>query len=310
MGNSFTEFYKNAVSSSVICVDGSYIIYHILYASVKKWTNESLYSSILDDVDTESPFFEHINLLIYDDFLEILREKIYITFKSIYKHAEDFNRENYIRSKPEILFALDPLQNSKLHSWRYLVYSDYKGQRKGLKAKKPFDVMKIFYRISDEILSNHFYTDTFNFKFAFADGCEADDIIASVMMDDRNKGKQKLLIAKDHDYLQLKDVTQITLEGEPVVIKQPYPELIHVTPDLYLLSKIITGDDSDNITQVFARVKYKTACKKFLTNIKFLQESLEKDKVAFTKFKRNAKLIDFNKIPKIIKKMSLQAVYG
>lgn len=164
--------------------------------------------------------------------------------------------------------------------------------------------MKIFYAIEEELLENNIYANKIPIRFLYSDACEADDIIATIMLEDSNLNKNRLLIASDHDYLQLDNVKQITLEGKEVVIEQPYPELIKVTPELYLLSKIITGDVSDNITQVFNRVGYKTACKRYLANLEVLQESLEHDKVAFDKFKRNSKLIDFKRIPTTIKELA------
>ena len=111
------------------------------------------------------------------------------------------------------------------------------------------------------------------------------------------------MIASDKDYLQLENVTQMTLEGKQVMIEQPYPDLCVLTPRTYLLAKIITGDVSDNITQVFNRVGYKTAIKKYVNDIDFLTESLKNDQVACEKFKRNARLIDFNKIPNKIRQI-------
>lgn len=290
--------------SPIICIDGSYVIYHMLYAAVRKWTEQSLYSSVITDADINDPSFEQVDLLIYDDFKETIRDTIFVTLNRIYQLIADFKSERFIQQIDEVFFVLDPLKGSKLHSWRYLIYPEYKGTRASRKQAKPFNVMKIFYAIEEELLENNIYANKIPIRFLYADACEADDIIATIMLEDSNLNKNRLLIASDHDYLQLDNVKQMTLEGKEVVIEQPYPELIKVTPELYLLSKIITGDVSDNITQVFNRVGYKTACKRYLANLEVLQESLEHDKVAFDKFKRNSKLIDFKRIPTTIKELA------
>lgn len=290
--------------SPIICIDGSYVIYHMLFSAVKKWVEQSLYSSVVTDADMNDPNFEQVDLLIYDDFKETIRDTIFGTLNRIQNLINEFKTERFIQQVDEVFFVLDPLKGSKLHSWRYLVYPEYKGTRATKKKEKPFHIMKIFYAIEEELLENPLYSSKLPLRFLYADACEADDIIATIMLEDGNLDKHRLLIASDHDYLQLENVKQVTLEGKEVLIEQPYPELVKITPELYLLSKIITGDVSDNITQVFNRVGYKTACKRYLANLEVLQESLEHDKVAFSKFKRNSKLIDFKRIPETIRNIA------
>jgi 5'-3' exonuclease len=100
----------------------------------------------------------------------------------------------------------------------------------------------------------------------------------------------------------------MNLEGRHVAIEQPYPNLMTVTPEDYLIAKILTGDVSDNIPQIFPKVAYKTAIKKYVSNLDFLNESLERDAVAMEKFNRNTRLIDFGRIPKKIKAAVMNAV--
>ena len=282
---------------TVACVDASYVFYHTLYSAVKKWSEESPNADVLENRFPDDP---KVDLTDYADFMDTLRSKVYDTVKSIAYIVDDFNKTYGNKLRGSIMFVLDPPQGSKLKSWRYLIYKDYKGKRNAAVNEKAFDVRKVFNTISEYLLDNPKLKSMFNLDFVYSDGCEADDIIATYLMDDSTKDCKKLLIASDKDYLQLKDVTQITLEKKEVMIEQPYPELVTLTPETYLLAKIIMGDKSDNIPQVFPHVAYKKAVKQYVTNLQYLTESLENDVVAKARFQQNTELIDFKKIPKTI----------
>lgn len=288
---------------TVACVDTSYITYHILFSAVKKWKSESPNSDILDADMTEEGF-EQADITIYPDFVDTLKSKIYDTMLNIKTMINDFNGTFGNKLKGPVLFVMDPPEESKLKSWRYLIYKDYKGKRAAARNTHPFHVRKAFNKIIELMIENDKLKKEFNAEFIFADGCEADDIIATYFSDESLNGIKKFLIASDKDYLQLKNVTQMTLEGKEVTIEQPYPDLITITPETYLLAKIITGDVSDNIPQVFNRVGYKTAVKKYVANLQYLTESLENDVVAKNRFKKNTELIDFKKIPKTIRSIA------
>ena len=301
---------KNVINSSLLksygtiaCVDTSYMIYHTLFSAVSKWEAESASADVLTDVDVDDPSFQHIDITKYLDFVEILEDKTYQTIRRIMQIIDDYNGVTASHTIGNVLFVLDPPKQAKLKSWRYVIYPEYKGTRKSNRDKKPYNVRAVFNFITDMLLENPKFREHFNIDFVFADGCEADDLISIYFNAEQHATCKKLLIASDKDYLQLENVTQMTLEGKQVMIEQPYPDLCVLTPKTYLLAKIITGDVSDNITQVFNRVGYKTAVKKYVNNIDFLTESLKNDQVACEKFKRNARLIDFNKIPNKIRQI-------
>lgn len=292
---------------TIVCVDASYIIYHILFSSVKNWREESSSADVLDTVEA-NPEMEKVDLTVYPDFMETVRGKVYGTMQTVRDIVDRFNSTYGNSVRGSIIFAMDPPRDAKLRSWRYMIYPDYKGGRAKSREERPFDVMKVFDGIWTYLVENERLQKTFNSVFVYADGCEADDIVATVMADDSSRGCKRLLIANDRDYLQLDDVTQMNLEGEAVEIEQPYPDLIAMTPKKYLLAKIISGDASDNIPHVFPKVAYKTAVKKYVSNPKLLMESLASNAVANARFEENKRLIDFNRMPESIRRRAREAL--
>lgn len=294
--------------NTIACVDGSYVIYHSLYSAVNKWISESPFSDCIENLDVSDENFEQVDITQYPDFIDILKGKLIDSIFKIKKMLDEYNSIMCSNTLGDILFILDPENGPKSRSWRYDIYPEYKGQRKSVTDKKPFNVFKVFSKSIDILRGNGFFERTYGLRIISADKAEADDIIATIFMDKEHEKYNKFLIASDKDYLQLEGVTQMTLENKQVMIEQPYPNLIKVTPGTYLLAKIITGDVSDNIGQVFPKVAYKTALKKYVSNPEFLNESLERDAVALEKFNRNSKLIDFSRIPKRIQKAAKLAL--
>ena len=293
---------------TLVCVDGSYVIYHCLYSAVNKWVSESPFSDCIDGVDANEEGFEQVDITAYPDFVDVLRGKLIDAVLRIRGMVDDFNRDRMSTTFGDIIFALDPEHGPESRSWRYKIYPEYKGQRKATRDRKPCDVIRVFKKSVELLRENGEFERKYGLHIVSADNAEADDIIATVFMDADSKEFNKFLVSNDKDYLQLDGVTQMTLENKQVLIEQPYPELIKVTPDTYLIAKILMGDTSDNITQVFPKVAYKTALKKYVSNLDFLNESLERDAVAMEKFGRNTRLIDFGCIPKRIKTAARRAV--
>ena len=94
-------------------------------------------------------------------------------------------------------------------------------------------------------------------------------------------------------FVQLKDVVQLNLFGQIVECKLADE---NVTPDEYLLSKIILGDGSDNIRKVFKGVGPKKALKLIRDKDK-LKSMLKEDQDSAKQFILNRKLISFDEIP-------------
>lgn len=294
-------------NGTIACVDASYMMYHLLYSAVNKWKSESPNSDALDGFD---PLVgEQVDITKFADFVDVLDSKIVETLFRVKRLVDEYVSSTVSPLVGKVLLVFDPPKTAKLKSWRYLIYREYKGQRSAARAKAPFNVRKAFFKTMDMLVGDDGgYRNRFGIDLVYADGCEADDLIATYFTDERNSSYRKFLVASDRDYLQIDGVVQMTIEGKPVEIEQPYPDLVQMTPEKYLLAKIIVGDTSDNITQVFNRVGYKTAVKKYVSNMDYLVESLQNDPVAKAKFERNMNLIDFKRIPPSIRSVSRKAL--
>ena len=67
-----------------------------------------------------------------------------------------------------------------------------------------------------------------------------------------------MLVASDHDYLQIDGIKQYDLFGKEITRTLGDEE---VSSSDFLLGKILMGDKSDNIQQVFTKCGPKTALK-------------------------------------------------
>ena len=75
----------------------------------------------------------------------------------------------------------------------------------------------------------------------------------------------------------------------------------------HLLCKILEGDSSDNIPNVFTRCGPKTAGK-LIRDKEALKEKLQADRSATDQLKLNTRLIDFTKVPKRTQKLIVDYV--
>lgn len=133
-------------------------------------------------------------------------------------------------------------------------------------------------------------------KLISNDRTEADDIVYITKEYIRsNSSDSIIIIANDHDYLQLIDEnTKIyNLQNKCLNDKSCGD------PKKDLLTKIIMGDKSDNIDKVFPKCGKKTM-EKYLSDNKLLENDLNKDQKYIDKFNQNKLVIDFTMIPKEI----------
>lgn len=125
---------------------------------------------------------------------------------------------------------------------------------------------------------------------------EADDCIALTV---RSIREQQLplevtILTSDHDYLQLINDTTKVINMEDKDISQS--KKCTGDPAMDLFCKIICGDKSDNISQVFPRIGHKTACKLY-SNPDKLSSLFGKHAGSREKFAHNKLMIDFTSIP-------------
>lgn len=182
--------------------------------------------------------------------------------------------------------------------WRREVFPFYKKNRKQEREASKYDwdqVFSVLNIIRDELKGN------FPYKVLQVQGAEADDIVASLCMDNskREAPEKVLILSADKDFIQLHKYDFVS-QYDP--IRNRWIE--NEDPVMYLQEHIIRGDRSDGIPNILT-------CDDAIVTGK-PQKKMSKDKIAslanmspdeFTNFirlrnwKRNAELIDFGRIP-------------
>lgn len=129
--------------------------------------------------------------------------------------------------------------------YRMDMYDEYKQNRKKPKeeeeAKKYEDFFAVLNNLPEEL------EETLKFR-----GIEADDILAFLVDKLSINYEHTWVISSDKDLYQLIDnnVSVYNIFGRKEITKDILQETFDVTPDEYLLSRIIEGDKSDNIQGV------------------------------------------------------------
>ena len=182
--------------------------------------------------------------------------------------------------------------------WRRQIFPYYKQNRKQEREKSKYDwdqVFSVLNKIRDELRNN------FPYYVLQVDGAEADDIIASLVKRNSKSSTPEpiLILSADKDFIQLHAYESVK-QYDP--IRNRWIE--DKDPVQYLQEHIIRGDRSDGIPNILT-------CDDAIVTGK-PQKKMSREKIAslasmdpneFTNFirlrnwKRNAELIDFNKIP-------------
>lgn len=189
------------------------------------------------------------------------------------------------------------------NNWRRDYYPQYKaGRRKGrtesdIDWNKAFDILN---KVRSEIREN------FPYKVIEVEGCEADDIIGTLVANTQAFGQYEdvKIVSADGDFKQLqvyKNVSQFS----PLLKK----DVVDASPKLNLRLKIIKGDAGDGVPNVLSDdnvfvegVRQTPVTKKKLEGI--IQE-LEQDAVIYDtwyrNYQRNETLIDLSYTPDHLK---------
>ena len=179
-------------------------------------------------------------------------------------------------------------------NWRRDAFKYYKAQRKTTRDKSDFDWSELFrllHKIREEISEN------FPYKVVYIDGAEADDIIATIVM---NATKEPVLIlSSDKDFVQLQKYENVS-QYSPLTKKFLNTD----NPDNFLREHILRGDTSDGVPNflssddTFVTDKRQTPLSKKKVSV---WSELEPDVFCqgeqLRNYRRNEMLIDFTKIP-------------
>ena len=193
----------------------------------------------------------------------------------------------------DIVFSFDCILED---NFRKKLYPEYKAQRS--RVPQQFDVQSAKRYIQDVIFAELDFERTRGVKFLKVDGCESDDIISTVV----NRCQDymlKVVVSSDRDFLQLKDTFQYNCWGEKIERKITDVTDEPIKRDEFLLWKIIRGDISDNIKNVFPRYGDKKSFD-LVRDRDRLRQMLKEDNSATERFQLNMSLIDFRKIPRDI----------
>jgi 5'-3' exonuclease len=186
--------------------------------------------------------------------------------------------------------------------WRNELNKEYKEGRQDLSLKHNFK--PIFEYTYSTLIPNFVkeHTNIISIKVATV---EADDIIAVISQITKDTEHQIYLISGDDDFTQL-GRTNLTIMNYK---SKNQKKLTEEESKKLLLNKIINGDKSDNIPSIFKNNKVTSKIKKELCSCQNkLEEFLDANEHIKEQFKLNQKMIDFNYMPKNIRKKIIKVV--
>lgn len=263
---------------TLLLVDASYNAFYRIHATIQWYKLAHPDETITDDYDWMSN----------DIFKDKIRKMYFDSLKKIIKKHKISNENIY--------FCLDC---KRKNIWRMKYYKNYKGKRKN----NP-NLENIFRFIYNEIIVQ--LVNEKKIKIISYNAAEADDIIAIIKNEiRRRKNDQEIvIITNDHDYLQLLDDKTFIYNLK----NKSLSEKSSGDNKLDLFTKIILGDNSDNIEKVFSRCGKKTVLK-YYNDKDLFEKELDKDEKNRERYNLNKKLIDFNEIPIEIKEGVIKSFF-
>ena len=280
----------NEQKKFLIVIDGSYFSYVCLFASIKTFTEKypedaSYWIKPVDDCDQKNlP-----NILNCDSYKKCLKQQVMWKLENV----EDVAKTNFQSEMDEcdsidIVFAMD---DKLSNSFRKELYPEYKAHR--ALVKRQFQLQPIKDYIVDVIFKELDVEHEYGYHMVKVEGAEGDDVIATTLLRLKDQYVGAFLIASDHDFLQIEGLREFDLFGKEA--KRDLGGEIVSAKD-YLVGKILMGDRSDNIQQVFLRCGPKTALK-WTKDKDALKKTLKEDHALAARYLLNKKMIDFNSIP-------------
>ena len=200
----------------------------------------------------------------------------------------------------DVVFAMD---DKLTHSFRKDLYPEYKAQRQLVKRQYQLQLIKDY--IVNVLFKELDVSEQHGYKIIKVEGAEGDDVIATTLLKLKDNYIGMMLIASDHDFLQIDGLREFDLFGKEAQ-RDLGGEIVSAKD--YLLGKILMGDRSDNIKQVFTRCGPKTALK-WTKDKATLKKVLKEDQALASRYALNKKMISFEQIPqelsdKIVKKVN------
>ena len=190
------------------------------------------------------------------------------------------------------------------NNWRRGYFPQYKANRRKGRDESGFDwaeAFRIMHKVKDEIKEN------FPYKVIHLEGCEADDIIGTMVEHTQEFGQYEevMIVSSDKDFLQLQKYDNVRqwshiLKKE---IKDPHTKI-------NLIDKILSGDTGDGIPNVlsgdntFVNGERQTPLskKKKEAMMQDISEVVGLSAEWYRNYQRNRKLIDLTQTPQKLKK--------
>jgi len=132
------------------------------------------------------------------------------------------------------------------NNWRRQAFPQYKFKRREGRGESTFDwneAFRILHTIKDEIKEN------FPYKVIHEDGCEADDIIGTLVENSQEFGNYEdiMIVSADGDFKQLQKYDNVR-QWSPLTKKL----VVDNNPRVNLTEKILTGDAGDGVPNILS----------------------------------------------------------
>jgi hypothetical protein len=190
-----------------------------------------------------------------------------------------------------------------MKNWRREVFPPYKANRKKGREESDQDwseIFRILHMVKDEIKENLPY------KVLHIEGCEADDIIATLTMQTQEFGLHEpvMIVSSDKDFIQLQRYSNVK-QFSPIQKKMVANE----NPITYLWNHIFRGDAGDGVPNVLStddtfisEAKQtplrQTKIDDWIHNAERLRDVMPEE--IYRNYQRNKRLIDLTQIPEDI----------
>lgn len=255
-------------SKNIVLIDTSYYVFFRYYATLFWFQKQSKDAVNISEILNNETFMAK-----FDKTFET-------TLMNIKKGADtDWSNVVFVKDCP------------RERIWRLKYYPEYKGTRSDKNDTFNGDIFKHVF----SVLLPKLQKTVGAFHTIMYDHAEADDIVAVIAKNAKKKNQNcnLYITTDDNDYIQLHQDGVFIKNLKNKVITERMQEM-DVTK--FLLTKIILGDKSDNITSIAKKCGPKTA-EKLLADPAVFNAFVNKSEDVKAKYLLNKKLIDFNEIP-------------
>lgn len=218
----------------------------------------------------------------------------HMTLNSLRMYNKKF-RDDY----GQMILACDGANN-----WRRSYFPQYKANRRKGRDESTFDwneAFRIMHKIKDEIREN------FPYKVIHLEGCEADDVIGTLVEQTQEFGNYEdvMIVSSDGDFKQLQRYNNVK-QFSPMLKKF----VVDDNPRLNLQEKILKGDTGDGVPNVLSDDDTLVDGRRQTPLSKKKKEAIIEDLAEgellyaaswYRNYQRNETLIDLTKTPNDLK---------